>query len=83
MRRAHRTYQGAAPTVAPTSDVIGCSGKRQYPKFSDAARVAVLVRRNKDGERTAAYKCKHCAKYHIGGRGDSMSRWRATDPPKF
>lgn len=69
MRRAHRTHHGEV-TVAPTSDVIGCSGKRQYDKFADAERVSLLIRRNKDGERVQPYRCRHCQRFHVGGNGD-------------
>lgn len=69
MRRASKVYHGAMPTVAPTSEHFACSGKRQYPTFKDATRVALKIRQNKDGERMDAYRCRHCQHWHIGGNG--------------
>ncbi len=69
MRRASKVFHGTLPTVAPTSENFACSGKRQYPGFKDAQRVAEKVRQNKDGERMAPYRCRHCQSWHIGGGG--------------
>lgn len=39
MKRAASRHD-RAPRIAPTSDVIGCNGKRQYDSFKDASHVA-------------------------------------------
>lgn len=64
MRRSTRVYQGPP---APSSDHPACAPKKQYPGFREADHVAGLVRRNKDGERSGAYRCRHCSKWHVGG----------------
>lgn len=68
MKRAASRHD-RAPRIAPTSDVIGCNGKRQYDSFKDASHVAAQVRKHKDGERMGAYRCRQCQTWHIGGNG--------------
>lgn len=47
--------------------IRGCTGKQAFLTQPQAAKRAKLMRRRCD-ERLAEYHCKHCRKWHIGGR---------------
>ena len=66
MRRAAHTHNGEAVPASPLNGRRGCNGKKTYDTFHDASRVALLVRRNKDGSRVEGYRCKVCRGFHIG-----------------
>ncbi len=42
-----------------------CDGKRSYPSFSAAERVAKAQRRDMHS-RVQHYRCKYCGKWHVG-----------------
>lgn len=45
---------------------VGCTGKRQFARFGQAARAAKRRRRMDGGAHVEAYHCRHCNAFHIG-----------------
>jgi hypothetical protein len=43
----------------------GCNGKRAYPSFAEAERVAKRVRAHTD-DPVQAYRCRFCGLFHNG-----------------
>jgi hypothetical protein len=48
-----------------TGPVRGCSGKRFYPTFNIASKMAQRTRRQKECK-VAPYHCTHCHGFHVG-----------------
>lgn len=46
--------------------IHGCSGKKAFATMTSAKKHAKWMRRKYD-EPLAAYHCKHCRMFHIGG----------------
>ena len=44
----------------------GCTGKRQFARFAQAAKAAKRRRRLDGGAHVEAYYCRHCDGFHIG-----------------
>lgn len=42
-----------------------CEGKRSYPTLADAVSASIGLRK-RTGDRTSAYRCPHCGRYHHG-----------------
>lgn len=42
-----------------------CEGKRDYPDFDTAQRMARNTNRNRDAH-TGPYRCPHCHRWHVG-----------------
>jgi len=57
----------------------GCTGKKQFDKFSQADKAA--KRRNRsDNAHLEAYHCRHCGSFHVGeARSYGQRRPRAVD----
>lgn len=62
---------------SPPNGLPGCNGKRQFPNFTNAAKVAASLRKNVDGEHAEPYRCRHCQRFHIGGNGYEKARRKA------
>lgn len=47
---------------------VGCTGKRAWESFPVAQRMADNTNRHREtgGGKVAAYKCRHCAWFHVG-----------------
>jgi hypothetical protein len=55
--------------------IAGCTGKKQYARFTEAAKVASRVRRqDRCGHRLQPYHCRHCNAFHVGIRHDEHGR---------
>ncbi len=69
MKRAAATAAARAahpkPEVSPLNGMLGCNGKRQYPDYSNAAKVAKTQSRRHDS-RVQPYRCTHCRRWHLG-----------------
>lgn len=61
------------PVLSTADGVPGCGGKRQYPDFAVASKMAERTRRQVE-EAMSAYKCRHCHFWHVGGTPDSDKR---------
>ena len=55
---------------------VGCSGKRQFAKFCQAARAAKHRNRTDGDAHLEAYHCKHCQGFHVGEARDYGHRDR-------
>lgn len=44
----------------------GCTGKRHFSRFAQAAKAAKRRRRMDGGAHVEAYHCRHCDGFHIG-----------------
>ena len=64
MRRAAHRYHHP-PVVSPANGSIGCNGKRSYPNKTVADGHAQRTRNSTD-DRVNAYRCRHCAWWHVG-----------------
>lgn len=60
---------------------IGCTGKRQFSRFGQAARAAKRRRRHDGGAHVEAYHCRHCNAFHIGEARDYGKRRRKEEVP--
>lgn len=49
-----------------TDHKIGCTGKQQFERFTQAAKVAKRRNRMDGGAHLEAYHCTHCNGFHIG-----------------
>lgn len=81
MRRSanrHKFHQ-APPEIAEHWHA-GCGGKRQYPDFSTANRMAKTTSRNID-EPMQPYRCMFCSRWHVGtSPPKEATRKRAKEP---
>ena len=79
MKRAAATAQArsthAAPELSPVNGIRGCSGKRQYPDYTNAAKVAKTLNRRTE-TRAEPYRCMHCRCWHIGTADPDAKRKR-------
>lgn len=48
----------------------GCTGKLAFLQFAEADRRAKRIR-ERTGDPVAAYHCRHCHRYHVGGTLDN------------
>ena len=60
---------------------VGCTGKRQFARFGQAARAAKRRRRMDGGAHVEAYHCRHCNAFHIGEARDYGKRRRREEVP--
>jgi aspartate carbamoyltransferase regulatory subunit len=68
MRSSRSASRRGVPRDVSTAErVRGCSGKRCFDTWNDAAREAQMVRRHKDGH-VEAYHCRYCNRFHVGSR---------------
>ena len=44
----------------------GCTGKKQFLRFTQADQAAKRRRRLDNGAHVEAYHCKHCNSFHVG-----------------
>lgn len=49
-----------------------CAGKHKYPTLG----LAEMVTSRKQGSRLKAYKCQHCAYYHVGEADEPQREFR-------
>lgn len=49
-----------------------CLGKHKYPSL----QVAEMVTSRKQGAKLAAYKCQHCAYFHVGDAPETKREFR-------
>ena len=60
---------------------VGCTGKRQFARFGQAARAAKRRRRMDGGAHVEPYHCRHCNAFHIGEARDYGQRRRREEVP--
>lgn len=60
------TGRPRTPKPKPGAPVHGCTGKSAFTEFAEADRRAKRIR-ERTGDALAAYYCRHCQKYHVGG----------------
>jgi hypothetical protein len=46
--------------------VTGCTGKREFARFDQAARAAQRRNRKDGGAHLEPYHCRHCNRFHVG-----------------
>lgn len=75
--RRHAKPQGHkpehAPAYSPANGKPGCNGKRMWPNFATAQRMAERTHRQAE-EPMDAYHCKHCGRFHVGSRRSIKQR---------
>lgn len=54
--------------------VNGCTGKREFARFDQAARSAKRRNRDTDAAHLEPYHCRHCNKFHVGEARDHGRR---------
>jgi hypothetical protein len=52
-------------TLVQAEHATKCSGKKQYPSFTEANRSAKLIGRRRDGT-FSPYRCRVCQSWHVG-----------------
>ena len=57
----------------------GCTGKRQFAAFGQAARAAKRRNAKDGGAHLEAYHCRHCNSFHTGERRDYGQRRRKVE----
>jgi site-specific recombinase XerC len=61
--------------------LVGCTGKRAFARFCQAARAAKRRNRNDGGAHVEPYHCRHCHGFHIGEARDYGKRRRKEEEP--
>jgi len=65
-------------TDQPVKVRHGCTGKQAFTRFDDARYRAKRIR-SRSGAPVAAYHCRHCHQYHVGGNEDHGPQRAAKD----
>jgi len=59
--------------------IAGCTGKRSFERFHQAAVAAKRRRRMDGGAHVEAYHCRHCNQFHVGEAMSHGQRDRRKD----